>query len=498
MKNKIFMRAVVVAVGLCVGDSIAASTNQVSREIYRDEISVKVRDAIQLPLERSRTIGVFGRILEAKRGTKESLLREVEKLYVGEDLAIEQFNVNSDGGKFVLTVTSRVIFPAKPNQATLRLSPTYCESLRPDPASPEDAEPVLQIISIDEHKFLLFPDWSLPEEDEFGLKTVTSLLNMDYQAQELLQLQSDLKIRCLLRSGQDGEHYVLFDYQPDRAAFSGPDPKLLEKLHEISVLSGNDLRNLFTKIKLAKPGFYPIGTNTYSNRPPISLNGQKMFTFSSKESKATLRRPGPSPSIGIDGRYSEWVSARIFFPKQNDSSKTNFNYFSVSSVSFMEDRNFFYFFFKYRPDIKTRFNALFSNRNAGSIGNIGRIVCDTDLKVSTGYTGSTRGLEGVDLALWVSAGSRVLIAGENKIVTQPSVACILEKWDALTKEFVRDGSFDSTGDAGLICYDQDGVELAVERSKFGILSSGDVEIELIPAESSEPFTQVVIKKAKAK
>ncbi|HEX5223060.1 MAG TPA: hypothetical protein VFZ59_26110 [Verrucomicrobiae bacterium] len=433
---------------------------------------MKVHDVIRVPPKRGRVAGALAPISSAKTKSRKALSDAVSTLYKGEDLVLEKFDLNLTEHIFDLSVTLRVHFPDSTNAARLCLSPTYLGGLKPDAPSDEDSEAMLEILNIGGAKFLFFPKWELPEDDRTGAQTIASLLNIDFSVQEGMQQDSDLRIQCVLRTGKNGQHETLLDYAPETPPLNGPDLKLLDQLQSAHPLSGNDLRRLFTKFKLAKAGYYPVGENIFTNRPPISVAKQSHSVPPHQKRKISPQAQVPATTISIDGNFDDWSSTT---PPQEKPAHG-----WIPTVYYRSDSNYVYVFLGFQPSLESRF------KQGETSWNIAEITCDTDSDPNTGCNQAKTGPLGTDLMIRVGGGTRVEINGSEKRIS-PTAGYSVDNWSNDEARFETLSHHGSTDSLPLINHGSDGVELAIPRSVFGnptnkidfVTKSGGFPVDLV-------------------
>src|SRR6476646_5842825 len=96
----------VLAISFFACYTVLASTNQITREIYCKGGVARVRDSIRLPLELCRYLTILAPIVTAKEASSTDLSRAVGRLYLKDNLEVENFDAKIDRGTFQLSVSS--------------------------------------------------------------------------------------------------------------------------------------------------------------------------------------------------------------------------------------------------------------------------------------------------------------------------------------------------------------------------------------------------------
>src|SRR6266511_2582687 len=424
-----------------------AGTNFVSREIRCDEPALWVHDRLHL---NERFVGQqkLWDIFSVAKAGKTNLADLLPALLKGDDLQLERYQVTFNDGYLDLQILSKLRFdPGQPSK--FRLLSTFV-GISTKSGSFVLGEPGVEMLVFAENggKILWFPDAGTPDDlaadvrDTVGIESVVS---------------RDLELKCTLNVHQNQQ--VLLHWDLTRVTSNAPSAAFLTKLHRLHPMSRNDYQRLFTRLQIAKPGYYAIDVGGFTNRvadPNLSSN-----LLHGKEGRIPLTK------YKIDGSFGDWRQYKTAWLEEfekksvivrNGGPMDDTGSVNITECCYSNDDHYLYLFLKFTPTIEQRYGG---KHPAGFIAHL-YVSDDSESNQNADYALGKAGTE-IYVPFGPYSNSKAGKSDSNSLVSYT-----IRRRDTSTQEFsikVRDES--SRMPVPLINHGKDGVELALLLSDLG-------------------------------
>jgi hypothetical protein len=252
-----YLSCTAVCVLFCANTSVMA-LDIVSRRIHIEAGNIIVEDKLSISAQfaerEPQTWNIYWRVQSGKT----NLLSEIQELLNGEDLEISKYHLGYEKGQLNLDIVSKAKFSYTNTPAKLCWLPTWGGEVwdfADTKISLGRRGVEMLIFQNDGHFILWFPDLG-PSDDFLGEFSMFK---------NLFDVVPPFDRKFLLTLTVGDKSVALFSSTP-APPNDIPNLALLTKMNGLHKISSNDLISMCTSTKIAKGGYYEIGSSKEQNK----------------------------------------------------------------------------------------------------------------------------------------------------------------------------------------------------------------------------------------